>query len=318
MRRLKVLRLSLVMLMMICVGVITSGNGQKVYAYYYESVTDLKQISATKTSISVDWAAPRGANRFKVYVSEDYRNYKNVGTTSAKNFTITGLKSAKEYNVRVVPVSASGEESSSTKTLYDAKTLPDKITGFKQKSWYYFINQLYVEWDQLDAVDGYEVVITNGKGKRLKAPKLSGYSSSFGISKVSNRQIYTLKLRAYTVLNGKKYYSSYSTLRCFTQPQIKSCVVKGKKLKISWPKVSGATGYDVYVSTSKRRGYRKIKSVGKRTSSVTISKFRGKRFNKRKTYYAYVVTKKKVGKKTYNSGKLYYWNSKNKSIGYLN
>lgn len=88
-------------------------------------------------------------------------------------------------------------------------------------------------------------------------------------------------------------------------------------LSFQWGKVGGASGYDVYISTKPKKGYKKVKSVGKNTTKLTIRKFKGKKINPKKTYYMYVETKKKNGSKVNKSGRLYYWNTKSKSFGYF-
>ena len=62
---------------------------------------------------------------------------------------------------------------------------------------------------------------------------------------------------------------------------------------------------------------KKVKSVGKNTTKLTIRKFKGKKINPKKTYYMYVETKKKNGSKVNKSGRLYYWNTKSKNFGYF-
>ncbi len=73
----------------------------------------------------------------------------------------------------------------------------------------------------------------------------------------------------------------------------------GKKLKITWKKVSGAKNYTVYMSTSKTGGYKKLTTTKKR--AYTAKKIQKKKLNKKKTYYVYVVANRKEGKKTYKS-----------------
>ena len=65
---------------------------------------------------------------------------------------------------------------------------------------------------------------------------------------------------------------------------------------------------------SRKKGYKKVKSVGKNTTKLTIRKFKGKKINPKKTYYMYVETKKKNGSKVNKSGRLYYWNTKSKNL----
>ena len=66
------------------------------------------------------------------------------------------------------------------------------------------------------------------------------------------------------------------------------------KLKITWKKVSGATGYQIYRSTQKNSGYRRIKNLSSKSSSYTNSKLKnGKR------YYYKIRAYKSIDGKTY-------------------
>lgn len=114
-----------------------------------------------------------------------------------------------------------------------------------------------------------------------------------------------------------KPYSSTAKTYCITQARVRSVKLSNKKLTIKWNKVPGATGYDIYVSTKKNSGYKKVKSVSAKASSCTITKFNRKKLTK-KRYYVYVETKKKVGRKTYKSNGLYAWQSNSSGYIYLN
>jgi hypothetical protein len=127
-----------------------------------------------------------------------------------------------------------------------------------------------------------------------------------------------MQVRAYTTLNGQTYYGDWSDAAYFfTQPRITKAKVSGNKLTVKWKKVGGATGYDIYVSTKPTTGYKKVKSVSAKASSVTLTKLKGKKISSKKKYYVYIATKKKTSTGTYTSGKLYYWNTKNSSFGYF-
>ena len=130
--------------------------------------------------------------------------------------------------------------------------------------------------------------------------------------------VYNIRVRAYADIAGQRLYGDWSDLcYCFTQPRLKSLKVSGNKLTVSWGKVAGATGYDVYVSTKPKTGYKKVKSVGKNVSSLSITKLKGKSISSKKKYFVYVETKKKVNGQVNKSGRLYYWNTKNKSYEYF-
>ncbi|RDU23783.1 fibronectin type III domain-containing protein [Anaerosacchariphilus polymeriproducens] len=291
-------------------------NSMKVNAYYYYGdISNLRQTNATTNSATIQWTSDAETVKFNIYirVNSSYQ-YKYFGSTQAKNYTFGNLADGTEYDIKVIGYSASGEEGDYEYTY--VKTLPNTVKNLKQDKWYYFIKVLNVSWNRASGVDGYQVELKNSRGKIVKKLNYnSGYYDSASFSNMKD-EIYTVHVRSYTKLNGKTYYSKWSTIFCFNQPRIKSVKVSGKKLKVSWGKVGGATGYDVYVSTKKTSGYKKVKSVGKNTTKATISKLKGKKFSAKKTYYVYVITKKKIGKRTYRSSSLYYWNNKNSSFGY--
>ena len=79
---------------------------------------------------------------------------------------------------------------------------------------------------------------------------------------------------------------------------IKSLRKSGKKaVKITYKKVSGVSGYQIYMSTKKKSGYKKIATLSSKKSSYTKGKLK-----KGKKYYFKVRTMKKVsGKYRYSS-----------------
>ena len=86
----------------------------------------------------------------------------------------------------------------------------------------------------------------------------------------------------------KKYTPAKTTLKS---------VKKSSKnqAKLTWKKVSNATGYEVYQSMKKNSGYKKVKTI---TKNKTVTYKAGK-LKKKKTYYFKIRTYRKVGKVTY-------------------
>lgn len=277
----------------------------------------VSQTGATQNSITIQWTPGSKALRYRVYVGESYSTAKLYATlpASATSATISGLPAGSEKYVKVEYdyQGYSKVYTSTAGTKYDAKTLPGKVTGLRQKSWWYFTKSFDAIWDRQAGADGYEWIVYKSNGKKFRQGKTT-YNSmqpQFQVQKISNNMVYSAKVRAYTTINGKQYVGAWSDpAYFFTQPRVTKASVSGNKLTVKWKKVSGATGYTVYVSTKPKKGYKKVKTVGKNTSSVTISKLKGKKFSPKKKYYVYVATNKKVGKRRYDSGKLYYWDTK--------
>lgn len=270
------------------------------------SAAGVTQTDQTTSSVTISWPANEKAIEYSVIIGKDYYEVKDAipvtvpaGTTS---YTFTGLEPGTQYMVNV-KYTYQGFSQTATGSIgsTDVKTLSAKVSGVKQKSWSYYAKAVIFEWKDQPAAD-YEYVIKNHKNKVVEKQSTGIRQATF--NKVDNNVVYQLQVRAYVVINGKKYYSGWSDKTyLFTQPMIKTAGISRKKLTIKWNKVNGVTGYDVYVSTKVKSGYKKVKSLNAKKTSCTLSKFKGKKFNAGKTYYMYIVGKKKVGGKTYKTGK---------------
>lgn len=297
------------------------------------TLTGLRQTGSSTGSVTVQWnAVPGSGETIKGYTIK-YRDYYGSGgyvtaatnvAPSARGYTLGRLGAGKVYNVQVeaqyVYRTNYGSYNRTTyASLYNAKTALAGISGLRQKLWYYFIHMVDVEWNRQTAADGYEVVCYKSNGK-LKERKIlnSSYSSRVSFSNVKNEMVYSVRVRAWQTINGRKLYTGWSEpIYCFTQPRITSAKIRSGKLQLKWKKVSGATGYRIFVSTKQNTGFKKVKTLSAGKSSVTIKKFKGKKFSAKKRYYVYVQTLKKVKGKVNTSGALYVWNTKNNSFSYL-
>lgn len=303
-----------------------------LFAFTFHTKADAasySQTKATQNSVTVSWENPVSSyyivTAYRVYVGTrdsnynyNYKLYRSLGADQT-SIQITGLPAGCEKRIKIEYDYHNASRPENTGTDYFffyAKTLPGKVTGLKQDRWYYWIKSFNAVWNKQEGADGYEYIVKTNNNKR----KASGttYSSSFSVDKISNQVIYSAQVRAYTTINGKKYYGAWSDPAYFlTQPQITKAKISGTKLSVKWKKVGGATGYDVYVSTKKTKGYKKVKSVSSKASSATVKKMGKKKFSKKKKYYVYIVTKKKVKGHTNKSGRLYYWNTKDSGYGYF-
>lgn len=287
------------------------------------------QTGRTKTSVSFSWEAPENYEVTNYYVhqqkyTKDGYVWKLIQTLPGDqtSTTVKGLKAGTAYNFQITydfyGVSGTFYEDSYIGTAYDIFTSLGKVQNVKQDRWWYFILKFDVAWDEQSAADGYQYRVYNSSGKLKKKGLVEGNYEYVGIDNIVNTQVYNIQVRSYKDIDGKRVYGAWSNkCYCFTQPRITKATVAKNKLTVKWNKVNGATGYDVYVSTKADKGYKKVKTVGKDTKSITIKKFNGNKIKNNKKYYVYVVTRKKVGDTVHKSGRLYYWNTKDTSTGYF-
>ncbi len=77
---------------------------------------------------------------------------------------------------------------------------------------------------------------------------------------------------------------------------VKEVSATSNSIIISWKKTKNATGYEVYTSTKKSSGFKKVKTISKAsTVKCTVKKASGKKMSANKTYYVKVRAFHKSG-----------------------
>ncbi len=159
---------------------------------------------------------------------------------------------------------------------------------------------LYLDFTPVNFAKKYEIELTNNKGKKVKSVFVECENIEYVTKTIKNlsQGVYGVRIRA---INDDSYGEWSEKAYVVRQPRSQARSYNGN-VQIKWEKISGATGYDIYMSGTRNGTYKKVASVGKKVSITTIKKFNRKKL-KSKKYYYYIVAKKKVGKKTYKSGK---------------
>lgn len=167
---------------------------------------------------------------------------------------------------------------------------------------------LYIDFVPDKFAAKYEIELVDKKKKKEKTIIVDCTNKDYVYKTIKNLtgDVYTVRIRA---LVGDVKGSWSDKVYVIKQPRAQARTYNGN-VQIKWEKISGATGYDIYMSTSRNGKYKKVASAGKNTALKTIKKYNKKKLQSKKYYY-YVVAKKKVGKKTYKSGKNFVYTIKN-------
>lgn len=156
-------------------------------------------------------------------------------------------------------------------------------------------SKVRLKWRSVKNAKKYEIYRSTKKNSGYR--KIATTSkTTFTNSKLTPGATYYYKIRARRTINGAPAYSKHSSVKSvklkLSAPRLISAKTSGKKnVKVKWTKVSGAKGYEVFRSTSKKRGFKKVKTLGKTSFTDKLSK--------KRTYYYKVrcyntVNKKKV------------------------
>ena len=119
--------------------------------------------------------------------------------------------------------------------------------------------------------------------------------NSYTSKKLTAGTTYKYKVRAYIKVNGKIVYGKYSSIFT-TGTSAKKVSISAKLSKknatISWKKVTGASGYEIYMSTSKNGTYDLVGTVTKGSKESYVKK----NLAKGQTYYFKVKVYRTINK----------------------
>lgn len=269
-------------------------NNKFEYKLFLNKVKKLKYTSETDF-IDLNWCKDKKAIGYVIYL-----NSVKFGETKKTKFKITDLKSSTIYKIKVVGYIKVGKnkfESPYTNTL-NITTKPKKVKNLKVKT--QSTKSITINWSKLTGVTGYKIYSYNYKKKKYE---YLGKTSdiAYKIKKLKVGITYKFKVRAYKTLNNKQSFGDYSaSIETSTKtllPENLKLSTKNKKVTVKWKRVAGASGYQIYMSTSKNGKYERIK-ITLKGSTVSYTKTKLK---KNKKYYFKVRTYRTIyGKKIFS------------------
>ncbi len=261
-----------------------------------DAVTGLMQSKSDTKSVSVSWTGVKNADGYEVTFVDGKTEAKS--DTTKNNASFSSLKAGSVYTVKVRAYIKSGntklygkEAVLTVTTMLDKK--PASVKAAQSAK-----SKVKLTWKKAAGASGYEIYMKTGKGSYKKVSTVKGASKvAYTKSGLKKNSTYTFRIRAYKTVGTATVYSDYQTAKAVT---IKTWLAKpasfkvkksGSAAKISWKKVSGASGYEVYMKTGKGK-YKKVGTV-KGASKKTFTK---KGLKKNKTYTFKVRAYKGSGK----------------------
>lgn len=231
-------------------------------------------ISNTADGITGSWSKVDGAKGYTIYRSElvngKWTKWVNLGTTkeTAKSFTDKTVKSGNQYKYTLRAVN--GKVKSTYKDSNILMYLAEPVLKIANES-----NAISGSWNQVKGAKGYIIYrseLKNGKWtKWVNLGTAKETAKKFTDKTVKSGVTYKYTVRA---INGK-YKSSFTatnSLVFLSVPTVKAANAT-TGVKVSWGKITGATGYIVYrreLKSNKWTGWKNLGSV-KTNSFVDIS-----------------------------------------------
>lgn len=270
-------------------GKVNGINGNVDLNYYFKS----NPISMSKTTISSISDQKYTGSKITPSISVKYNNKTLVKN---KDYTVSFEKNT---NVGTATATIKGKGNYTGAKSITFKIVPKTVTNTKVSST--TSSSIKLSWSKVSSANGYRVYRSTSKnGTYTKVKDITNNSTlSYTDSNLYSNKKYYYKIKSFKTINGQRYYGYYSSIingeTKLSTPSVKLSTPKSKSIKVSWNKVSGAKGYDVYSSTSKKGTY------SKRTTTSNFN-YTNTGLTKGKTYYYKVRAYKIVNnKKVYSS-----------------
>lgn len=254
-------------------------NGKAVYLKYNKTGKSInvetdapKLLSATSAdydTINVKWQEVKGATGYKVYRKKaGEKDFTALGVVKGTTYKDDSAQVGQEYYYTVrAYVGETSNLGSFDKNGIKGVALPKKPTLKTAES--VDFNAIKVTWKKVDGASGYYVYRKADGEKYFKQIAEVNGNKTFTSTDLSATTgvKYQYTVRAYRNRNGKPYAGLYDSkgvtaTACTKAPTIKSGVsTVSDKLKLTWSKVNGATGYNVYRKLENDKNYKLIKTI---------------------------------------------------------
>lgn len=164
-----------------------------------------------------------------------------------------------------------GENNADLNVFYRARELPKKVTGLKQTK--LSDSAVEVEWDSLKQADGYQLVLYDVDGNKLRVKKTQ--NNTYKWTRLQGNTKYKTKVRPYYLdSEGKISYGDFTkVIAIYTKPAkvegITQTANSSTTATITWSKVPIASGYRICSYDEETQEYTTIGTTTQNTFKVT-------------------------------------------------
>lgn len=246
--------------------------------------------SVTDNKVLLSWSEVSGVSGYYVYT---YQNgiYQKIGTVTDNSFVHSNLKPGTTYQYSVKSFVLTNDsvvesdysdnyitKTTSTLALKTPSIVTIKATDYKT---------ILIQFSPVANATNYQVYEKVGNSTNYNLIKTSTMTSITLGSKQPGTTYY-YKIRAVGISGDQTIYSAFSQV-VSVKPKISAPVLGMKKIsstkvKLNWKKIKGAVSYNIYRSTKKNSGFKKIKTV--KTSYFTDIRSKNKKYYyKVRAYY---------------------------------
>ncbi len=254
-------------------------------------------VTRANTTLTASWDAPAGATKYHVTYSSDNKKSWSLAAYdhATTSIDITGIDTSKAYVVGV----RAGNEHGWGQWRNSASNNP---SGPPARVSYVLISRsdgsITASWPAVVGADKYHVTYSSDGKKSWSLAAFAHSSTSITIN-VDNQYPYVVGVRAGKTDGGNTLWGNWRNSPASapwvpadpppSAPANVSLSRACEAMSVSWTPVSGATGYDVNVSTNKRKTWKRA------LSNVTYTSWNFAKWSKNKTYTLAVRARNAAG-----------------------
>lgn len=276
-----------------------SGAKKLYFTIAPETPGKVSAVQSTK-AIKLTWSKVTGADGYRVYqYNTKSKKWESIKTLKAASYKVENLKAGTVYKFRIKAYKKDDGtiwgKATDTISVATKPVAPENIKTVQSAK------AIKLSWSKVTGADGYRVYKYNSKAKTWdKIKTLTG--TSYKVQNLKSGTTYKFRIKAYKAHNGETLWSAAtSTITATTKPATPiitalASTAKGRAA-VSWTNVAGETGYELWASTKKDSGYKKVV-----TTKADVTKGVRTDFVSGRTYYFKVRAYKTVdGAKLYSS-----------------
>lgn len=277
-------------------------NLTKTFNIVPDTVQNMQISKAGTNTVDLSWSPVSGADGYTVQIFKNGK-WVSVGNFVGTSAQISGLLPGSVNYVHIAAYASSngktyiGNYNTAVKIETTVGAINPRVSAYAN-------NFVTLTWNKQTAANGYEVFKYDASSKKYVLYKniTNPNTNTCKVTGLASNKKYSFKVRAYQIDDSEKTYAPFgavvSQYTSIAKPKLNSAKsTSKKKIKASWSKVGGASGYQVMWSTYKNfsKNY-KTKSVKAKYRSKTVTTAQSK-----KIYYVRVRAYKTIsGKKVYS------------------
>jgi len=216
--------------------------------------TGVKVTANSTTSITITWLSVPNATGYNIYRSTTSSgSYSNIGTSPTTSYTDNTGSPGTTYYYKVSAYNSGGESSLSDYDYVTTQLNAPIISGTTVNS----ATSVSISWSSVSNATGYRIYRSTSSSGNYSSIGTSS-TTSYTDNSCTSGTTYYYRVAAYNS-NGEGSQSSYvSVITQLGTPTGVTAVANSSSITISWSSVSGATGYNIYRSTSSSGSYSRL------------------------------------------------------------